>query len=112
MGGPGVDVLDGGPGLDRIFVGAGDTTTGGPGPDIFWVDLSGFPTSLPVITDFQPGVDVLNLFTDAAAFQQVESGFRDAITQALFGVAFDIAEEGLTPSYNAGSVAATEWLAL
>ncbi len=64
-GGAGNDILNGGDGDDRLIGGTGvDTLTGGAGRDTFvWTTAaeSGTGTSRDSITDFQPGVDKIDL---------------------------------------------------
>lgn len=57
------DRLTGGEGADRFFVteGGENTITGGEGADQFWLANAMFPESANVITDFEPGVDVLGI---------------------------------------------------
>jgi len=60
-GGVGGDLLDGGAGLDRLEGGAGwDRLTGGLGADVF-VFRSFVATEMDVITDFQDGIDRIEL---------------------------------------------------
>ncbi|CAN5811558.1 hypothetical protein BH23PSE1_BH23PSE1_00390 [soil metagenome] len=82
-GGPGNDILRGGPGNDRLFGGPGndrlfggpdddllvggngvDVLTGGPGADIFrfrTIEEAGIGERRDVITDFEPGIDTIDL---------------------------------------------------
>lgn len=75
------DRLFGGDGSDRFFVysGGNNTISGGEGVDEFWLANGKFPESSNIITDFQPGVDVLIsnglglAFNDLRFFQQGEN---------------------------------------
>ena len=63
-GGPGDDYLHGGLGRDTLFGGMGqDTMTGGAGADVFvWNAPAESRPALPdLITDFQPGIDRMDL---------------------------------------------------
>ena len=63
-GGAGHDELYGGPGRDTLIGGMGqDTMTGGAGADVFvWNALAESRPALPdLITDFQPGIDRMDL---------------------------------------------------
>jgi Ca2+-binding RTX toxin-like protein len=64
IGGAGNDIINGNAGADRIEGGAGqDTMTGGTGADTFvFLDVSqSLPASKDVITDFQVGIDKIDL---------------------------------------------------
>lgn len=81
FGGQGDDVLIGGIrsqlfgdlGDDQLFAGIdGDTLTGGPGSDQFWILNNGnFPINPSVITDFEPGVDVIGLDDPTLSFERL-----------------------------------------
>lgn len=63
IGGLGADVIDGGDGNDQLFVGAGDTVTGGAGDDIFIIDdtaLGGGTITIDGGETDEPGGDTLN----------------------------------------------------
>ena len=58
----GNDVLDGGEGDDFLWAGQGDDTlTGGGGADTFYYGATSDFNTVDTITDFQQGVDKINL---------------------------------------------------
>ncbi|MCC7268018.1 MAG: hypothetical protein IT546_11870, partial [Caulobacteraceae bacterium] len=83
----GDDVLDGGDGNDTLVGGFGlDTLTGGAGADTFTYNLiaESQGVDVDVITDFQSGVDVINLL---AALQAANPLVIDSSDVAFVGVA-------------------------
>ena len=55
------DSLDGGDGMDRLIMGSGDTATGGADADVFVTGAYVDAANVPVVTDFTPGEDVLEV---------------------------------------------------
>lgn len=88
MGGEGNDRLDGGEGNDTLNGGIGnDTLTGGAGADLFVITPANAPIKL-TITDFQSGVDKLDLraftLTQGYAAKTLQAGLDyDARTHTL-----------------------------
>lgn len=68
------DSLDGGTGDDTLNGGQRqDTLTGGEGADTFVFDAL---ADIDIITDFEPGVDVIHLSGDAPTFEEGTTGVR------------------------------------
>ncbi|BAY09971.1 alkaline phosphatase family protein [Calothrix sp. NIES-2098] len=74
------DSLFGGDGDDVLFAGSGggNRLTGGAGVDQFWIANASLPTSKNIVTDFNPGIDVIGIggisgvtkFSDLTLLQQ------------------------------------------
>lgn len=99
------DTLDGGDGDDTLFLSYGDdTVTGGAGADVF-VYRPGDGDD--VITDFQPGVDRIELFMIAAADVTITAdGLDTLVTIELVDAADTIRIIGVAP----GSLQASDIL--
>ncbi len=98
--------LDGGAGNDTLYDSAGDDTlTGGAGADIF---VFGFLTGQDIITDFEDGLDKINLsaLPDEVMVLDGRGGLQTLLTDALTFVQNGadawvvIAEAGKNPVYT------------
>lgn len=105
IGGAGNDTLNGGAGNDIIFDGPGrDIMTGGPGADLFVLAADG---ERDVITDFQPGLDRLDL----SAWVGLTSPSQLQITSQSWGAEIRFQSEELElRSANGGSLSRAEVL--
>ncbi|KQN19486.1 cadherin [Sphingomonas sp. Leaf33] len=93
IGGTGNDTIDGGDGNDTIFGGAGrDIMTGGAGADIFRFTATGdsatTATTRDIITDFQRGVDKIDLSAIDANTSLFAYGDQAFTLRADAGAAF------------------------
>lgn len=78
----GNDILDGGDGDDLLQGGIGsDQLTGGTGADLFRFDTNLAPSNIDIITDFEQGVDIIQL--SRAVFSTLPLG---ALAASAFGV--------------------------
>ncbi|MGL5943093.1 MAG: esterase-like activity of phytase family protein [Waterburya sp.] len=68
------DLLVGGDGDDRFFVGAGgdNTIAGGNGADQFWIANKQLPEKVNMITDFQAGIDVIGIDSLGIGFDDLK----------------------------------------
>jgi Ca2+-binding RTX toxin-like protein len=98
------DTLIGGEGHDQIWVGDGDTATGGRGDDVFYTDADG----VSFITDYNPDDDRIELVYDPAGpvptltTEPNDDGINllaDGELVAVFGGAkvFDISRVAMVP---------------
>ena len=103
-GGLGDDTLDGGAGNDVLWAGPGsDTVTGGSGADVFafapyyWDNQQDF--GVPVITDFESGIDILDLTRFDADERTAPGIIRGKNTPG--NEAFTVVEstDGVTPGH-------------
>lgn len=109
----GADVLDAGGGNDTLFFGAGDTVTGGRGFDTFNVvrDFVVDADEPAVITDFNPGVDVIEYTVLANASSsnpstsyELSINYEDGYAELLEGEQVVMRLEGADESFTLDDV--------
>lgn len=90
FGGAGADTVDGGSGIDSLYGGdGGDTLTGGSGVDTFF--FAGSHGS-DIVTDFDPGEDILflvNTVTDFTDLASVQAAARQTAVNSQSGLLID-----------------------
>jgi 5'-nucleotidase / UDP-sugar diphosphatase len=98
------DLLSGGEGSDTLFAGnGGSTLTGGNGADRFIIAAAAIPTSINTITDFQRGVDKVEIrgLVGVSSFANIALNAQGN-TVGVFAVGTNIAIFTGISSLNAG----------
>ncbi len=102
----GADEVHGDAGSDTMFIGSGDTATGGQGADMFSVSRDFlFDGDEPVVvTDFNPGVDVIDYTVMSSSGANLSIAYGDGYAELLDGELVVMRLEGVDESFTLDDV--------